>query len=97
MFSGSSEDLIGPTWMIYLRKLTPTPTRRLNTNAFGHNIKHQKSSNIGVAPLKVDGRLVTDPKEQANVLNHQFRMAFSEGKSYSGEEFTDKCKMPHTL
>ena len=35
-------------------------------------IKHRRSSNAGVAPLKEDGRLTSDPKEQAEVLNLQF-------------------------
>ena len=74
----------------------PQTNKSVKHKRFWTYIKHQKSSNIGVAPLKVDGRLVTDPKEQANILNHQFQTAFSEGKSYSREEFTEKCKMPHT-
>ena len=58
-------------------------------------IKHQRSSNVGIAPLKVNGRLVSDPKEQAGVLNHQFQSTFSKGKAYSPEEFILKCNMPH--
>ena len=37
---------------------------------------------------------MSDPTEQADVLNHQFQTAFSEGKSYSEAEFTAKCGMP---
>ena len=57
-------------------------------------IKHQKSSNVGVAPLKVNGHLVSDEKEQAEALNQQFQRAFSEGRSYTEEEFAAKCEMP---
>ena len=79
----------------------PNPANPKSNQAIKHKrfwtyIKHQKSSNIGVSPLKVDGRLVSDPKEQANVLNNQFFRAFSEGKNYSKEEFAEKCNMPDT-
>ena len=57
-------------------------------------IKHQKSSNVGVAPLKINGHLVSDEKEQAEALNRQFQRAFSEDKSYTREEFAAKCGMP---
>ena len=57
-------------------------------------IKHQRSSSTGVAPLKIDGRLLSNPTEQAEALNRQFHSAFSEGKEYSREEFRQKCKMP---
>ena len=57
-------------------------------------IKHQKSSNVGVAPLKINGHLVSDEKEQAEALNRQFQRAFSEDKSYTREEFAAKCSTP---
>ena len=57
-------------------------------------IKHQKSSNVGVAPLKINGHLVSDEKEQAETLNRQFQRAFSEDKSYTREEFAAKCSTP---
>ena len=56
-------------------------------------IKHQRSSNCGVAPLKVDGQLVTDPTAKAETLNKQFQSVFSEGREYTDNEFSDKCKM----
>ena len=52
---------------------------------------------MGVAPLKINGHLVShgsDTKEQAEALNQQFQRAFSEGKSYTREEFAAKCGMP---
>ena len=69
-------------------------TKPTNQKRFWTYIKHQKSSNIGVAPLRVGGRLVSDPKEQANILNQQFKTAFSEGRKYTKQEFIHKCKMP---
>ena len=40
-------------------------------------IKHKKTDFNGVAPLKVDGKLVTKPKDKAEALNHQFQSVFS--------------------
>ena len=31
------------------------------------------------------------------MLNHQFKQAFSEGREYSSDEFTNKCQMPEKL
>ncbi|KAL8614243.1 hypothetical protein ACOMHN_026460 [Nucella lapillus] len=59
-------------------------------------IKHQRTTNNGVAPLKKDGRLYSDPKTQAEILNQQFQSVFSEGKEYSSEEFQQKTGMNGT-
>ena len=40
-------------------------------------IKHQKTDYSGVAPLKVNGKLINDPKEKAEVLNEQFQSVFT--------------------
>ena len=58
-------------------------------------IKHQQKSSIGVSPLKSGGRLVTDPKNKAEILNAQFYKSFSSGEEYSEEEFKTKCSMTH--
>ena len=60
---------------------------------FWSYIKHRRSSNAGVAPLKKDGRLTSDPKEQAEVLNLQFQSVFGDGKRYTEEEFMQKTGM----
>ena len=39
---------------------------------FWSRVKHQRSSNAGIAPVKNDGRLTSDLKEQAEVLNLSF-------------------------
>ena len=56
-------------------------------------IKNQRTAKIGVSPLKTNGRLITEPKAQAELLNQQFQSVFSEGKTYTKEEFMTKCKM----
>ena len=55
-------------------------------------IKHQRTSQSGVSPLKEKGRLVTDCKEKAEILSRQFISAYSEGKTYSAEEAKEKCE-----
>ncbi|KAL8615642.1 hypothetical protein ACOMHN_026632 [Nucella lapillus] len=56
------------------------------TKRFWTYIKHQRTSQSGVPPLKVQGRLVTDSKAKAEALNSQFFTAFSEGKQYKSTE-----------
>ena len=56
-------------------------------------IKHQRSSSVGISPLRYEGKLVTEPKEKADILNKQFFKAFSSGLQYSSVEFHDKCEM----
>ena len=41
-------------------------------------VKRIKKDSPGVGPLKVDGRLISDSKEKANVLNEQFKSVFNE-------------------
>ena len=60
---------------------------------FWSYIKHERSSNTGVAPLKKDGRLTSDPKEQVKVLNLQFQSVLGDGKRYTEEEFMQKTGM----
>ena len=57
-------------------------------------VKHQRTTSIGVAPLKSDGKLVTDPQTKAEILNAQFFKAFSDGKEFSDSEFKEKCTLP---
>ena len=41
-------------------------------------VKRSKKDSSGVGPLKVDGKLIYDSKEKANVLNDQFKSVFNE-------------------
>ena len=56
-------------------------------------MKHQRSTTTGVSPLRSGGKLVTDPKAKAEILNNQFFKAFSEGLTYSEKEFSEKCNI----
>eukprot|EP00745_Piridium_sociabile_P041733 TRINITY_DN82982_c0_g1_i5.p1 TRINITY_DN82982_c0_g1~~TRINITY_DN82982_c0_g1_i5.p1 ORF type:complete len:1008 (+),score=211.04 TRINITY_DN82982_c0_g1_i5:126-3026(+) len=70
-------------------------TKTESTKRFWTYVKHQRSSRTGIPPLKVNGCLVTDSKEKAQTLNEQFNQAFSDGKTYSEEEFYKKCSMTY--
>ena len=50
-------------------------------------IKAKRSEAASVSPLKVNGRLVTEPKDQAEALNSQFSSAFSNGLCCTEEQF----------
>jgi len=48
-----------------------------NMKRFRKFIKHQATDFHGVSPLKVDGKLVRDPKLKAEALNSQFQRVFT--------------------
>jgi hypothetical protein len=41
-------------------------------------IKHKRKDNIGISSLMMDGKLLCDPASKSNILNRQFKSAFSE-------------------
>ena len=43
--------------------------------------------------MKSESTLYTDPKERANILNSQFKSAFSGSDGISDTEFKQQCKM----
>jgi hypothetical protein len=44
----------------------------------------------------MDGKLYCDPVTKSNILNHQFKSAFSEKISYTTEEFLNSNRMNST-
>ena len=46
---------------------------------------------MGVSPLKQAGKLVFDPREQAQLLNIQFHSVFSPKENISAKEFDHRC------
>ena len=44
-------------------------------------IKHKRKDNVGISPLKMDGKLFCDPVSKSNILNRQFKSAFSKFKN----------------
>ena len=73
-----------------------TATNQAGNKKFWSYIKNQRSSNVGVAPLKKEGRLTSDPKEQAELLNNHFQSVFGDGQEYTAEEFEHKTGMADT-
>ena len=46
-------------------------------------IKHKRTENTGISPLKSEGSTYTDPTQQATILNKQFESVFSKPKVLS--------------
>ena len=67
-----------------------------NMKRFWSYIKHKKTDFSGVSSLKQDGRLITDPKQKANVLNSQFQSVFSDPFDISPEKFCQESYMSDT-
>ncbi len=53
-------------------------------------LKAKRRSSAGVAPLKTDGKLVTDAKDKATVLNQQFSSVFT-------REYVTTLGLPHDM
>ena len=65
--------------------------KRQRNKRFFTYVKHQRSTSVGVASLKSEGKLVTEPREKSEILIAQFYKAFSDGEEFTYEEFKDKC------
>ena len=50
---------------------------KMNTKKMYSLLKHSKQESSGVAPLKPDGRTLSDDCEKSNALNRQFQSVFS--------------------
>ena len=48
-----------------------------NTKPFWNFVKARRKDNVGVSPLKVNGRLFSNPENKAELLLKQFKSAFS--------------------
>jgi len=70
------------------------PDQPQTTKKFWSYVKQKRTEHSGVAPLKVNGKLVTDDREKAEVLNGQFQSAFSAREPLTEEEFAERCPMP---
>ena len=52
-----------------------------NTKPFWKHIKNLRQDNVGVTPIKHKGKLHSDSKTKAELLNHQFQSVFTQGTS----------------
>jgi hypothetical protein len=60
-------------------------------NLFSY-IKNTRSDNSGVAPLRKEGKLITETEEKANILNQQFQSVFTNETDLN---IPDKGPSPH--
>ncbi|KAL8598749.1 hypothetical protein ACOMHN_033313 [Nucella lapillus] len=75
-------------WSFTENLITDSPNSYPTTKrSFLSYIKSQRTEAANVSPLKVDGKLVTDPKDKAKALNAQFQSAFSKKFPCSPEDF----------
>jgi len=54
-----------------------------NNKKFYSFVKHKKTDNQGVSPLKYEDKTYTNPADKANILNKQFESVFSKQKPIS--------------
>ena len=54
-------------------------------------IKARRTEAVGVSPLKEAGKLISEPKEQARILNTQLHSVFSPKDTITAEEFELRC------
>ena len=66
-------------WQYIEDIVTPKETEGTfnSVKKFWTYIKHKKTDHQGISSLKQDGKLITDPIPKANVMNDQFKSAFS--------------------
>ncbi|KAL8558639.1 hypothetical protein ACOMHN_022562 [Nucella lapillus] len=67
----------------------PKPSKKLFSF-----VKSRKTEINGIAPLKESGKLITDNKQKAELLNRQFQSAFSTREDFTEVEFNQKCPIP---
>jgi len=67
-------DLCRSYWQYVEELITPDDAQTANImKRFYKFIKDKKMDHYGVSSLKVDGKLITDPKMKAKALNKQFK------------------------
>ena len=56
-------------------------------------IKHKRKDNVGISSLKMDGKLFCDPVSKSNILNRQFKSAFSKKTKFTRRQFKNSKRM----
>ena len=65
-----------------------------NNKSFWKYIKSKKQDNIGIAPLKLNNKLVCDSKLKANILINQFKSIFTPRTKDKLPQLTPNCHKP---
>ena len=72
-------------WSYIEKVITPETESSENTHnqskKFWTYIKHCRSNNSSISPLKNNGSLHSDPKQKAEILNNQFKSVFTSNSS----------------
>jgi hypothetical protein len=61
-------------------------------NKFWSDIKSKKTDN-SITSLKQEGKLITDTKQKASVLDQQFQSVFSEPSTVTTQKFKEQSYM----
>jgi len=62
----------------YISNILNTSLQDNNHKPFWKYIKSQKTDNLGVSPIRHLGRLFSEPKDKAQLLNNQFKSVFTQ-------------------
>ena len=62
----------------YINKILIQGLEEDNNKPFWKFVKSRKQDNIGVAPLKEEGKIFTESKAKAEILNRQFKSVFTQ-------------------
>jgi hypothetical protein len=60
-------------------------------------IKHKRKDNIGISSLMMNGKLFCDPASKSNILNRQFKSAFSAKTKFTKKEFIKSKRMDPSI
>ena len=65
----------------YVNNIIESAFQEADTKPFWKFIRSKRGENIGVAPLKSQGKLLADGRSKAEILNNQFKSVFTKEKS----------------
>ena len=66
-----------------------------NSKPFWKYVKSKKQDNIGAAPLKQKGNLITDAKAKADILVEQFQSVFTKNDDHTKPKVNTKKPLPN--
>ena len=70
-------------WLYIESVIFTSDSQQCSNKKFYSFVKHNKTEQCGVAPLKHQGLTYTDPVDKANILNRQFESVFSKPQPLS--------------
>ena len=70
-------------WLYIESVIFTGDSQQCSNKKFYSFVKHNKTEQCGVAPLKHQGLTYTDPVDKANILNRQFESVFSKPQPLS--------------